>query len=102
MTMTSRMGADPQSTMEMWSYAARASSGSLCAMPGPGVLGRVIIGGGTLGQLTIYDNTAASGTVLLTITGPSAGHTYFFNAMMSKGASVQAAAATNIVVTYRM
>jgi len=102
MTMTSRMGSEPQSMMEMWSYAARAASGSVCAMPGPGVLGSVIVGGGTLGALTIYDNTAASGTAFLTITGPSAGHTYFFNTIMDRGASVQAAAATNIVVTYRM
>ena len=102
MTMSSRMGAEPQSTMEMWNYAARAASGSLCAMPGPGVLGNVIVGGGTLGALTIYDNTAASGTAFLTIPAPSAGNVFWFNTIMSRGASVQAAAATNIAVTYRM
>ncbi|MCR4301936.1 MAG: hypothetical protein NUV51_10025 [Sulfuricaulis sp.] len=95
-------GPTPQRVIEMWDYRYSSTSGSVCAVPAPCVLGSVSILGGTLGTLTIYDNTAASGTVIGAITAPSGGQVFWFNARTKVGLSIQAAAATNFVVTYAL
>ena len=98
-------GPTPQRVIEMWDYRYSSTSGSVCAVPAPCVLGAITILGGTLGALTIYDNTAASaggGATVGAITAPSGGQVFWFNARMKTGLSIQAAAATNYTVTYAL
>ena len=62
----------------------------------PGHVNRLIAVGGTMGNVTIYDNTAASGTVLFGPATPTAGGTIVENIDFSIGLTVVTAAATAI------
>jgi hypothetical protein len=62
----------------------------------PGHVNRLIAVGGTMGNVTIYDNTAASGTVLFGPATPTAGGTIVENIDFSTGLTVVTAAATAI------
>ncbi len=70
----------------------------------PGVLGKVIINKtGSADTITIYDNTAASGTVIATITAPTVGMVFNFNAVCAIGITVVSGGTTagDYTVTYR-
>jgi len=62
----------------------------------PGHVNRLIAVGGTMGNVTVYDNTAASGTVLFGPATPTAGGTIVENIDFSIGLTVVTAAATAI------
>lgn len=93
-------GKEPEKVVECWQYKFSNTSGTCSGFASGGVLGQLIVQGGTLGALTIYDNTAASGTMIANITAPSGGQQFWFNAIVYKGISVFASAATNYTVTY--
>lgn len=63
---------------------------------GPGHLNHLIAVGGTMGNVTIYDNTAASGTVLFGPATPTAGGVIVADIEFSVGLTVVTAAATAI------
>ncbi len=63
---------------------------------GPGHLNHLIAVGGTMGNVTIYDNTAASGTVLFGPATPTAGGVIIADIEFSVGLTVVTAAATAI------
>lgn len=62
----------------------------------PGHVNRLVAVGGTMGNVTIYDNTAASGTVLFGPATPTAGVTIVADIDFSVGLTVVTAAATAI------
>lgn len=68
---------------------------------GPGHLNHLIAVGGTMGNVTIYDNTAASGTVLFGPATPTAGGVIVADIEFSLGLTVVTAAATAISGSYR-
>lgn len=68
---------------------------------GPGHLNHLIAVGGTMGNVTIYDNTAASGTVLFGPATPTAGGVIAADIEFSVGLTVVTAAATAISGSYR-
>lgn len=68
---------------------------------GPGHLNHLIAVGGTMGNVTIYDNTAASGTVLFGPATPTAGGVIVADIEFSVGLTVVTAAATAISGSYR-
>ena len=63
---------------------------------GPGHLNHLVAVGGTMGNVTIYDNTAASGTVLFGPATPTAGGVIVADIEFSVGLTVVTAAATAI------
>lgn len=62
----------------------------------PGHVNHLIAVGGTMGNVTIYDNTAASGTVLFGPATPTAGGVIVADIEFSVGLTVVTAAATAI------
>lgn len=61
---------------------------------GAGIVNVVRVLGGTLGNVTIYDNTAASGTVLCPTVTPVANQVLIENLRFSTGLTIVTAAAT--------
>ena len=62
----------------------------------PGHINHLIAVGGTMGNVTIYDNTAASGTVLFGPATPTAGGVIVADIEFAVGLTVVTAAATAI------
>lgn len=52
-----------------YNAAHRTTDGTVKTGPGT-LVSVVLVGGSTAATLTVYDNTAASGTILLTLTAP--------------------------------
>lgn len=67
----------------------------------PGHLNSLFVVGGTMGNVTIYDNTAASGTVLWGPGTPAAGARIAENIEFSVGLTIVTAAASFLGGSYR-
>lgn len=67
----------------------------------PGHLNSLFVVGGTMGDVTIYDNTAASGTVLWGPGTPAAGARIAENIEFSVGLTIVTAAASFLGGSYR-
>ena len=68
---------------------------------GPCVLGTVTINTTAAGTITIYDNTAASGTKIATIAAsPVIGSNFVYNVKCRTGLTVVTAAATDCTVSF--
>lgn len=68
---------------------------------GPGVLVSIVLNETNAGTITIYDNTAASGTIVGTIAAATAaGTTFGYLCQVSNGITVVTAGADDITVVY--
>lgn len=67
---------------------------------GSGFLSRLICVGGTLGNVTIYDNTSATGTVLFGPATPVAGGLIVADLPFKTGLTIVTAAATALSGSY--
>lgn len=68
---------------------------------GPGVMVSVVLNAANTGTITIYDNTAASGTKIATIAiAAAAGSVFPYLCQFTNGLTVVTSAADNITVTY--
>lgn len=67
---------------------------------GAGTLHAVIVGETAAGAITIYDNTAASGTIIGVLKASIAEGDYLFDADFSVGLTIVTAAASKLTVTY--
>lgn len=68
---------------------------------GSGFCRKILVLGGTLGNVTVYDNTAASGAVLVPTVTPVANGVLLEDCVFNTGLTIVTAAATVIVVSYR-
>lgn len=68
---------------------------------GAGLLHTIVVNGGTAGTVIVYDNTAASGTILASFDSTNALATYTFDCSFSTGLTIITAAATKLSVNYR-
>ena len=68
---------------------------------GAGYVDEIIIAGGTLGNVTIYDNTAGSGTVLCPTVTPVSGAIILKHCTIATGLTIVTASATVITGSYR-
>jgi hypothetical protein len=68
---------------------------------GAGVVRKIMVLGGTLGNVTIYDNTAASGTVIVPTFTPAVGQFLIEDIAFTTGLTILTAAATIIVGGFR-
>jgi hypothetical protein len=67
----------------------------------PCLLGHLVINGGTMGSITIYDSSAAaSGRKIATIAAPIAGYVYPYQCSMLYGIVIVTAEATDISVSF--
>lgn len=67
---------------------------------GEAILGRIIVNGGTTGTITVYDNTAASGSVIADFDTTNALAVYEFGCICSTGITIVTSAATKLTVLY--
>lgn len=81
------------------SYISTATTTTI--KTGAGVLHTIVVNGGTAGTVIVYDNTAASGTIIASFDSTNALATYTFDAKFSTGLTVITAAATKLTVNYR-
>jgi hypothetical protein len=67
---------------------------------GKGILRKVIVNTTAAGSITIYDNTAASGTKIATMKASIAENSYLFDCLFTLGCTVVTAAASDVTVTF--
>lgn len=67
---------------------------------GAGVLHAIVVGETAAGAITIYDNTAASGTTIGVLKSSIVEGTYVFDRIFSTGLTIVTAAASKIHVSY--
>lgn len=84
-----------------YSGTAISTATTTTVKTGAGFIDRIRCIGGTLGNVTIYDNTAASGTVLLPTVTPVANGVLLEHIPFGTGLTIVTAAATVITVSYR-
>lgn len=68
---------------------------------GPGFLHQIRVIGGTMGAITIYDNTAASGTQIVPTITPTAQGLLLEDVLFTTGLTIVTAAATIMTGSYR-
>jgi|SRR3989304_4446539 len=87
---------------ENYSYRNITTATTTYVKSAPGTLAGILVNGGTMGSLTVADNTAAAaGTVIATIAAPYAGQVIPFGVRCSNGIGIVTGAATNITVVYK-
>lgn len=67
----------------------------------PCYLSHIVVNGGTMGAITIWDNNATTGAVVATIASPLAGQHYVYDAAMVYGLKVVTADNTNVTVLWQ-
>jgi len=91
-------------TEQRFSYAAISTATTTTVKSGAGFVHTITIAGGTLGAITVYDNTAGSGTAIIPTFTPTATlpcPTIILDETFSTGLTIVTAAATIINVSYR-
>ena len=78
-----------------------ASATTTTVKSGSGYLNRIVINTTAAGAITIYDNTAASGTKIATIAASAALGIYTYQGRFSIGLTIVTAAASDITVSYQ-
>jgi hypothetical protein len=68
---------------------------------GPCILGTIELLNVVASTITIYDNTAASGTIIATLPASALARTYTFNRLCSVGLTIVTAGASSLVVNTR-
>jgi bifunctional ADP-heptose synthase (sugar kinase/adenylyltransferase) len=83
------------------SYSHIASATTTVVKNSPGLLHSIVVNTTAAGAITVYDNTAASGTVVAILKASVAEGTYLYDVTCTTGITVVTAAASDITVTYR-
>lgn len=90
---------------ERFSYQALTSLVTVTVKSGAGFLHNIVVGGQSLPTINIWDNTAASTTLIGTINAASAPGTYSYDVAFTTGLTVQPLPGTavlpNFTITYR-
>jgi len=81
-------------------YAYISTATTTYVFPGSGHINNIKVAGGTLGNVTIYDNTAASGTVILPAVTPVQGQELIVDIDVTLGCTIVTAAATILTISY--
>lgn len=87
---------------DQWSSRYISTATTTTAKTGTGQLGSIIVTGGTAGTIIIYDNTAASGTILASFSSTNAIEQYDFKGIpFYTGLTIVTGAATQLTVIFR-
>jgi hypothetical protein len=92
---------DVLKTEERGNYFTITSATTTQVKGGVGFLYNLRVVGGTLGAVTVYDNTAGSGTPIVPTVTPLQGQLLVENVSFNTGLTIVTAAATIIVLSYR-
>lgn len=87
---------------DQWKHNYIATATTTAVKTGTGQLGSIIVTGGTAGTIIVYDNTAASGTILASFDSTNALAEYDFKGVpFYTGLTIITGSATKITVVYR-
>jgi len=93
---TNRLNNEP-----VYSFSYIATATTTTAKTGAGTLHSITIEGGTTGTIIIYDNTAASGTIIASYDSTNYPYNHIFDVSFGTGLTIITSAATKITITYR-
>jgi hypothetical protein len=82
-------------------YASVATAATTPIKSGAGFIHQIRVVGGTLGAVTVYDNTAGSGTIIVPTVTPTTAGILIEDVTFSTGLTIVTAAATIITVSFR-
>lgn len=68
---------------------------------GLGHLHSIVVNTTAVGSITVYDNTAGSGTKIATLKASIAENTYLYDCQFATGLTIVTAAASDITVTFQ-
>lgn len=83
------------------SYTYISTATTTVVKSGAGTLIGIVVNGGTTGTITVYDNTAASGTTPFVFDTTNAIASYRFDVGFSTGCTIVTSAATKITAIWR-
>jgi hypothetical protein len=86
---------------ERYNYTNITASDNTIIKASPGMLAGMVVHGGTMGAITVYDNTACSSGTIATIASPVAGQVIPFGVNTVRGLCIRTAAAMNITVVWK-
>lgn len=87
-------------TLPKYSTAYISTATTTTVKSGAGVLHSITIGETAAGAITIYNNTAGSGTVLLVLKASIAEQTFIFDIDFGTGLTIVTAGASKLQVSY--
>jgi hypothetical protein len=87
-------------TMPRYSSTYIATATTTVVKSGAGTLGKITIGETAAGAITIYDNTAASGTIIQVLKASIAEQTFIFDAGFATGLTIVTAGASKLSVSW--
>lgn len=82
-------------------YRNIATATTTAVKSGSGVLKSITVNTTAAGAITVYDNTAASGTKIATLKASVAEGVYEYDVSFNTGLTIVTAAASDITVAYR-
>jgi hypothetical protein len=86
--------------MPTGAYKNISTATTTIVKPGAGVLHTLTVNTTAAGAITIYDNTAASGTKIATLKASIAEQTFTFDVGFGTGLTIVTAAASDITVSF--
>jgi len=86
--------------MENYSYFHGASAQTRVIKNGPGYLHTLTINTLAASTITLYDNTAASGTIIAVIKASALEQTFIYDCQFAVGLTIITAGAPDITVSY--
>ena len=92
---------DVTKTEQRFSNNYIASATTTTVKTGVGVLHSIVLGETAAGAITIYDNTAGSGTIIGVLKASVVEGTYLFDTAFTTGLTIVTAAASKLTVNYR-
>jgi hypothetical protein len=84
-----------------FTYKNIAAAATTVVKSGAGELKLIVVNTTAAGAITVYDNTAASGTKIATLKASVVEGTYEYDVSFSTGLTIVTAAASDITVAYR-
>ncbi len=86
---------------ERFSYSNITTATTTTVKSGAGFIHAITVNTTAAGTITIYDNTAGSGTKIATLKASVGEQTFFYNAAFGTGLTLVTAAASDVTVSYR-
>lgn len=86
---------------EVFDYRNIATGTTTVVKSGTGILNAITVNTTAAGAITVYDNTAGSGTKIATLKASVVEGTYEFNVAFKTGLTIVTAAASDITVSFR-
>lgn len=83
-----------------YSYTYISTGTTTVIATGDAILHSITVNGGTTGTIIVYDNTAASGSIIASFDTTNTPANYVFDVTTSKGLTVVTSAATKVTVSW--